>query len=108
MRLSNKVAVTAGAASGIRRAISLRLAAQGATVITTDLNADGGAGVIEEIRSNGGKAAFRTLDTASEEQWRDVAAWTVEQHGTPDIPVNNAGVYLIRPSPIRRSRSGRR
>jgi NAD(P)-dependent dehydrogenase (short-subunit alcohol dehydrogenase family) len=97
MRLSNKVAVVTGAASGIGRAISLRLAAEGATVIATDLNADGGAGVIDEIRSKGGTGAFRTLDTTSEEQWREVAAWTVDQYRTPDILVNNAGVYLIRP-----------
>lgn len=56
MRLSNKVAVVTGAASGIGRAISLRLAAEGATVIATDLNADGGAGVIDEIRSKEAQA----------------------------------------------------
>jgi NAD(P)-dependent dehydrogenase (short-subunit alcohol dehydrogenase family) len=97
MRLSNKVVVVTGAASGIGRAISLRLAAEGATLIATDLNTDGGAHVIDEIRSKGGKAAFRTLDTTSEEQWREVAAWAAEQYRTPDILVNNAGVYLIRP-----------
>ncbi|MFT4508600.1 SDR family NAD(P)-dependent oxidoreductase [Caballeronia sp. 15711] len=96
MRVKDKVVLITGAASGIGRAISLRLASEGAKVVATDRNADGGADIVAQIGKEGGQACFLELDTACEAQWAEVAARTVDTFGTPDVLVNNAGVYLIR------------
>jgi NAD(P)-dependent dehydrogenase (short-subunit alcohol dehydrogenase family) len=97
MRMQGKVVLVTGAASGIGRAISLRLASEGAKVVATDRNAEGGADVVAWIKQGGGEACFLELDTASEKQWTEVATHAVELYGTPNVLINNAGVYLIRP-----------
>jgi NAD(P)-dependent dehydrogenase (short-subunit alcohol dehydrogenase family) len=55
-RLDGKVAVITGAASGIGRGTALCLAREGAGVIATDLNSQGGEQVTSEIAALGGRA----------------------------------------------------
>src|SRR5205823_9621608 len=66
--LARRVAVVTGAASGIGRAVALRLAREGAHVVVTDLDEAGAAKVADEITtSNGaGRALAWRLDVTSE------------------------------------------
>jgi 2-hydroxycyclohexanecarboxyl-CoA dehydrogenase len=56
MPLQGKVAVVTGAASGLGRAISLKLAEDGAAVSIWDLRADGAVETAGMIRAAGGRA----------------------------------------------------
>ena len=55
-RLDGRVALVAGAASGIGKASAHGLAAAGAVTICADLNEDGAAVTAREIREHGGAA----------------------------------------------------
>ena len=55
-RLQDRVAIVSGAANGIGRAISRRFAEEGAWVLVTDIDPDGGHRTVEEIRQQGGQA----------------------------------------------------
>jgi NAD(P)-dependent dehydrogenase (short-subunit alcohol dehydrogenase family) len=92
-RVSGKVALVTGAASGIGRACAEILAREGAEVILTDVQASGEE-VAVTIRNSGGKARFIHHDVASESEWIDVIASVEKQSGRLDILVNNAGIAV--------------
>jgi NAD(P)-dependent dehydrogenase (short-subunit alcohol dehydrogenase family) len=86
-RLMDRVAVVTGAASGIGLASSRRLAAEGATVVVVDTNADAGQALAEEL---GGM--FVVADVTSKEDNERVYAQTVETYGRVDVAFHNAGI----------------
>ncbi|MBV1901137.1 MAG: SDR family oxidoreductase [Kordiimonadaceae bacterium] len=90
MRLSDKVAIITGAASGIGRGVAERFASEGAVVIVTDITKDAGAETVAQIQAMGGKAHFMYLDVSSAEQWEKVVAEVLEEHGHIDVLHNNA------------------
>lgn len=94
-RLTGRVALVTGAAGGIGRATSIRLASEGAAVVVTDI-ADGQP-VVDEITASGGRALFLTLDVTDEEAWRVAVERTLAEFGGLDILVNNAGVGDMSP-----------
>jgi NAD(P)-dependent dehydrogenase (short-subunit alcohol dehydrogenase family) len=82
-RLADKTCIVTGAGRGIGAAIARAFAAEGATVIVTDKDADSAAHIAGDI----GGHAIR-LDVASEDDWRALAVdWPV-----CDVVVNNAGI----------------
>jgi NAD(P)-dependent dehydrogenase (short-subunit alcohol dehydrogenase family) len=91
-RLAGRVALITGAASGIGRATAERLAAEGAAVLITDIDDDGGKAVATELESDGHRAAYLHLDVVSEREWQRAVEGAVEQFGGLDVLVNNAGV----------------
>lgn len=97
MRVAEKVVFVTGAASGIGRAISLRMAQEGAMVIVTDRDAQAGSAVAAEIVERGARAYFIHLDVTSEIAWEKAVKECIAVAAIPDILINNAGVYLIRP-----------
>ena len=88
-RLTGKVAIITGAAKGLGEADARLFAAEGASVVLTDVDEANGARVAAEI---GPSARFLRQDVRDEDGWRDLIAEVVRQHGRLDVLVNNAGV----------------
>ncbi|WP_411698756.1 SDR family NAD(P)-dependent oxidoreductase [Conyzicola sp.] len=91
-RFQGKVALVTGAASGIGKSTSLRLAREGASVVIADINAAAGQTVVDEITAAGGTALFISLNVTSEDEWNAAVATTVDTFGGLDLLVNNAGI----------------
>lgn len=91
-RVSGKVALVTGAASGIGRATATKLNEEGATVVVTDIDEVGGAEVATAIQKSGGVAEFISHDVTSEERWREIISQVTTTHGRLDVLVNNAGI----------------
>jgi NAD(P)-dependent dehydrogenase (short-subunit alcohol dehydrogenase family) len=95
MRLQNKVAVVTGAASGIGKAIALAFAREGACVVVSDINVDGGEETGALIKKNNGNALFVEADVAESDAVRNLVQTTVDHFRAVDIMVNNAGIELV-------------
>lgn len=89
-KLSDKVAIVTGAASGIGRAAALGLAREGAAVLVADLNPEGASRVSREIEGQGGKAAPFRCDVSDETSVRHMIEAAVSGFGGLDILHNNA------------------
>src|SRR6266481_8840373 len=91
-RLDSKVAVITGAASGMGRATAIRFAGEGAAVVISDLNQEGGESVVRDCRENGGRAVFQKTDVSSEAEIKAAVARATSEFGRLDIIYNNAGI----------------
>jgi 3(or 17)beta-hydroxysteroid dehydrogenase len=89
-RVQGKVALVTGGGSGLGAADCELLAAEGATVIVTDVKLAAAEAVADRI---GGIAM--ALDVASETQWQEVIAAIDARFGRLDVLVNNAGVVVV-------------
>ncbi|MEI9994293.1 MAG: glucose 1-dehydrogenase [Rhizomicrobium sp.] len=96
-RLDGKVAIVTGGASGIGRACALALAAEGAVVMIGDIDETGGAETRDAIAAAGGRAHFRPLDVAREDDWKTIVATTAQKFDALHILVNNAAICISRP-----------
>ena len=94
-RVQDKIALVTGGASGIGRAIVQALVGEGARVLISDLNADAGQALADQLNEErGGAASFVRHDAASEADWNAVAELLRERYGRLDVLVNNAGILL--------------
>ena len=94
-RVDGKVALVTGAAQGLGKADAETLAREGATVVLTDLNDEGGQAVADAIVAAGGKASYLHQDAASEADWQATIDHIRETHGRLDVLVNNAGMVIV-------------
>ncbi|WP_372089971.1 glucose 1-dehydrogenase [Tistrella mobilis] len=95
--LSGRRTVVTGAGRGIGAAIARGLAAQGAAVMIADLNPDTAAGVADEIRKAGGKAASTRVDVRERASVSAMLDRTIAEFGGLDVVFNNAGIAQVRP-----------
>ena len=91
--LSNRVALVTGSARGIGRAIALKLADRGASVVVNDLNNASEANeVAAVIRAKGSQSVVILADISSSEEVTRLVDQTVSAFAKVDILVNNAGI----------------
>jgi meso-butanediol dehydrogenase / (S,S)-butanediol dehydrogenase / diacetyl reductase len=93
--LNGKVAIVTGGARGIGRAISLRLAAEGADVAIVDVDLEGAKATAGEVESLGRRALPLKVDVTNAAEVAEMVDRTVEELGSLDILVNNAGIQYI-------------
>ncbi len=93
MNLSNRVALVTGSGRGIGRAISLKLAEVGATVVVNDIGeASPVDSVAEEIKAMGGQSLSVLADVSQAQDVARLVETIVSTFGKVDILVNNAGI----------------
>jgi NAD(P)-dependent dehydrogenase (short-subunit alcohol dehydrogenase family) len=93
-RVEGKACVVTGAGSGIGKAIAQRLAEEGGKVICVDLNAEAVAATVQNIQDTGGTAEAFAADVSDAGKTDAFIQRCVEQYGSIDVLVNNAGVNL--------------
>ncbi len=91
MKLEGRVAIITGSARGIGKAFALRLAREGARVVTADILDT--TQVKHEIEQEGGEAVTVLTDVSDEESTQAMARKAVERFGRIDVLINNAGVF---------------
>ncbi|MCM2563611.1 SDR family oxidoreductase [Lutimaribacter sp. EGI FJ00015] len=89
---TGKTAVVTGAASGIGAVIAHELAASGATVIVSDLQAEGCDQTVTAIMDKGGKALAFAADVSDPSSMEALVAFAEAETGALHLAVNNAGI----------------
>jgi len=99
-KLKGKVAVVTGGARDIGRAVSVKLAKEGAKVVVNYFNSDSGAKeTLDEIKTAGGEAIAVKADVSKLDDIEHLKAKAVEAFGAKvDILVSNAGGLFARKS----------
>lgn len=92
MRLSGKVTIITGAASGIGHATALRFGREGARVVVCDLNPAGIDAVVSEIVAAGGQAVGYVVNVTNKTQIAEMVVGVKALWGRIDVLVNNAGI----------------
>lgn len=87
-----KVALVTGAASGIGRAAALALSKEGATVVVSDINVEGGEETVQLVEAQGGVASFIRADVSQAAEVEALVGDSVATYGRLDIGINNAGI----------------
>lgn len=97
-RLNNKIAVvvgagqTPGATMGNGRATALRFAAEGASVLLVDRDADSVQETAAMVTNAAGNCSVLVADVTDENQCRGITTTCLERYGRLDILHNNVGI----------------
>ena len=92
-RLTTKVAIVTGAASGIGLGVAQLFIKEGSKVVFSDINKSGKAAA----DAAGKKALFIECNISNAESVKNLVAKTLEAFGTIDILINNAGILYQKP-----------
>jgi NAD(P)-dependent dehydrogenase (short-subunit alcohol dehydrogenase family) len=90
--LKNKVALVTGGSSGIGRAVALVWAREGARVVVSDMNRNGGEETVALLRTKGCDAIFLAADVGQQKDAQSLVEQTVAHFGRLDVACNNAGI----------------
>lgn len=94
LSLEGRVALVTGAASGIGRCISMRLAEMGAQVVLLDIDTPNGEGATEEIRNQGREAIYLSCDVRRASDCRNAVEAVTKKWSKIDILCNCAGIAI--------------
>ena len=90
--LQGKIALITGAGSGIGRATSLVMAREGATLVVSDINAEGGEETLSAVKDLGADGIFVHADVSKSDDVQALIAQAVQTYGRLDCAYNNAGI----------------
>jgi len=96
-KLSNKIAIVTGAASGIGKEIAATYAREGAKVAIADMNMAAAQTAADELKAAGASAMAVAADVTDEGQVNAAVAAVVQAWGGVDILVSNAGIQIVHP-----------
>ena len=96
MKLKGKAALVTGAGGGLGSAIAKRFAAEGASVLCTDLDLEKAEFTVTAITENGGTVNALAANVADTGDCEAQVDETIQRYGRIDIAVNNAGIALHR------------
>jgi len=91
MLLDNRVAVITGGATGMGRAMAFKFAAEGCSVVISDIAGPQGKKTVDEISKMGGNAFFIRCDVTNNSQVQEMVNAAIRKFSKIDILVNNAG-----------------
>ncbi|MCB1547567.1 MAG: SDR family NAD(P)-dependent oxidoreductase, partial [Hyphomicrobiaceae bacterium] len=97
MRLESKVAVVVGAGQqpgetmGNGRAVSVRFAEEGASLLLVDNNAEWAQETLRAVEKTGARASVLVADITRESDCEAIARTAVERYGRIDVLHNNVG-----------------
>ena len=96
--LRGQKALVTGASSGIGKGVAIALGDAGADVVVNYLSGDDAAReVVEEIQQGGSRAFAHQADVSMEDQVQDMFRRMIQEFGTIDILINNAGLQQDAP-----------
>lgn len=90
--LALRTAIVTGAASGLGRALAVRLARDGWMIALADINRAGAEETKALVETAGGQAFFEPLDITQLDQWQALRDRLRQRWGQLDLLINNAGV----------------
>ncbi len=92
LRFQGRVVVLTGAGSGIGAATALRFAAEGASVVVSDINGGNADRVVAAIVRASGRAMAVRADVSVEQDVSDLVDRALSEYASLDVMVNNAGI----------------
>jgi len=96
-RLAGKTAIVTGGAMGIGKAVTVRLAGEGATVVVADIDGDLAETVAKELQEAGGQAMSYRIDLSDVKAVYAMADAVARTYGRIDCLVNTVGICQSKP-----------
>jgi short-subunit dehydrogenase len=96
MKLSNKTILITGASSGIGRAVAIKAAQDGATIILAARNLEKLNEVKTEVENLGGTAVIVQVDVTNDESIKNMFLKATEDNRVLDVVFNNAGLGFVK------------
>ena len=96
-RFEGKTVIVTGAGQGMGKAVAMAFGSEGAFVVVCDIRDDAAQQVAREIENNGGQSLWTNTDVSDKVQVDGMVAKTINEFGTVDVLVNNAGLLYSTP-----------
>jgi len=95
--MQGKLVLVTGASSGLGKHFAQVLAGAGATVLLSARNVEKLQQVLDQIQAAGGKVYAVAMDVSKSSSVSAAMANIAQQHGVPDVLINNAGQSIAKP-----------